>query len=400
MPKRHTFFKKSRSVRIRQAEKFFYWFYQKRHTQSSGYPSKKGIKYYPFGSLIPNRHGSSAAYRYGFQGQEKDDELKGEGNSLNYTFRMHDPRVGRFFAVDPKEDEYPWNSPYAFSENRVIDAIELEGAEHLNVNVYRVFKNSGGKYEARKQMSYTQQNVGTWSGTKSQSQFNIYGANGMVKAIYTGDNAALKMKKSGIVLNEINSGETAPTIIKKALKHLATSNDYRSKQFRETVKNVAVGVVGVALAPVVAPTAAVLDIGAVGTMSATDVMLTKAVISVSTQALISKDVNLVKVAGDTFLSPVVGSAIGNSSSVSAKAIFSQDPNSSVFSVANESSFRTGMMTDLTLGALKSKIPVGNLEPGSAQAVGQATIDATVEINSQTISNTLNENNNCEEEKCD
>ncbi|WP_281324080.1 RHS repeat-associated core domain-containing protein [Flavobacterium sp. IMCC34518] len=68
-------------------------------------------------------------YRYGFQGQEEDDELKGEGNSLNYTFRMHDPRVGRFFATDPLEKSYTWNSPYAFSENRVIDAVELEGKE-------------------------------------------------------------------------------------------------------------------------------------------------------------------------------------------------------------------------------------------------------------------------------
>ena len=64
-----------------------------------------------------------------------DDEIKGEGNSLNYTFRMHDPRVGRFFAVDPLEKSYPWNSPYAFSENRVIDCIELEGAESLNIHV-------------------------------------------------------------------------------------------------------------------------------------------------------------------------------------------------------------------------------------------------------------------------
>jgi RHS repeat-associated protein len=79
--------------------------------------------------LVPNRHGSSNSYRYGFQGQEKDDELKGEGNSLNYTFRMHDPRVGRFFAIDPLEKKFPHNSPYAFSENRVIDGIELEGLE-------------------------------------------------------------------------------------------------------------------------------------------------------------------------------------------------------------------------------------------------------------------------------
>jgi RHS repeat-associated protein len=87
------------------------------------------VGYYPFGQLVPNRHGSSEPYRYGFQGQEKDDELKGEGNSLNYTFRMHDPRIGRFFAVDPVAVDYPHNSPYSFSENRVIDRNELEGLE-------------------------------------------------------------------------------------------------------------------------------------------------------------------------------------------------------------------------------------------------------------------------------
>ncbi|MFI0428878.1 polymorphic toxin type 43 domain-containing protein [Mariniflexile sp. HMF6888] len=87
--------------------------------------------YYPFGMLLPNRHGSSDSYRYGFQGQEKDDEVKGEGNSLNYKYRMHDPRIGRFFAVDPLEASYPWNSPYAFSENKVIHMIELEGLESV-----------------------------------------------------------------------------------------------------------------------------------------------------------------------------------------------------------------------------------------------------------------------------
>ena len=79
--------------------------------------------------LVPNRHGSSNSYRYGFQGQEKDDELKGEGNSLNYTFRMHDPRVGRFFAVDPLTHKYPWYSPYQFGGNKPISFIELEGLE-------------------------------------------------------------------------------------------------------------------------------------------------------------------------------------------------------------------------------------------------------------------------------
>lgn len=68
-------------------------------------------------------------YTYSFQGQEHDDEAKGEGNSINYKYRMHDPRVGRFFALDPLASKYPHNSPYAFSENRVLDALELEGLE-------------------------------------------------------------------------------------------------------------------------------------------------------------------------------------------------------------------------------------------------------------------------------
>ncbi len=64
-----------------------------------------------------------------------DNELKGEGNSVNYRYRMHDPRVGRFFAVDPLEKEFPWNSPYAFSENRVIDGFELEGLEERKFDI-------------------------------------------------------------------------------------------------------------------------------------------------------------------------------------------------------------------------------------------------------------------------
>jgi len=79
--------------------------------------------------LIPKRYADSQEYRYGFQGQEKDDEIKGEGNSISYKYRMHDPRVGRFFSVDPLFKEYPWNSLYSFSENEVINATEIEGLE-------------------------------------------------------------------------------------------------------------------------------------------------------------------------------------------------------------------------------------------------------------------------------
>lgn len=87
-----------------------------------------------------NRLSSST---YGFNGQEKDDEIKGEGNSVNFKYRMHDSRIGRFFVVDPLYYKYPYNSPYAFSENRVIDGI-LEGLEYYNKTARVGFSSNGG----------------------------------------------------------------------------------------------------------------------------------------------------------------------------------------------------------------------------------------------------------------
>jgi len=92
--------------------------------------------------LVPNRHANTPEYRYGFQGQEMDDELKGEGNSVNFKYRMHDPRVGRFFAVDPLTHDYPWYSPYQFSGNRVIRFVEYEGMEEKNPSLFTTALNA------------------------------------------------------------------------------------------------------------------------------------------------------------------------------------------------------------------------------------------------------------------
>ena len=68
-------------------------------------------------------------YRFGFNGQEKGNEVKGIGNSLAFSARMYDSRLGRFMSVDPLARDYPWNSTYAFAENTPIQAIDLEGKE-------------------------------------------------------------------------------------------------------------------------------------------------------------------------------------------------------------------------------------------------------------------------------
>ncbi len=79
-------------------------------------------------------------YRYGFNGMEKDDEVKESGNSLSFALRIYDPRLGRFLSVDPLGSEFPWNSSYAFAENDVIRSIDLEGAERLIVtqHLYKI----------------------------------------------------------------------------------------------------------------------------------------------------------------------------------------------------------------------------------------------------------------------
>jgi len=88
------------------------------------------VDYLPFGSQMSGRtYSGDDKYRYGFNGQENDNEVKGEGNSIVFEYRVHDPRIGRFLSVDPMEKTYPWNSPYAFAENRVIDGGDLEGLE-------------------------------------------------------------------------------------------------------------------------------------------------------------------------------------------------------------------------------------------------------------------------------
>src|SRR5690554_6605099 len=76
----------------------------------------------------------SRNYRNSFQGQEHHDEIRGKGNYINYKYRGHDPRVGRLdWMIDPLAKDYPWNSPYAFSENNVIHAVELEGLERSEI---------------------------------------------------------------------------------------------------------------------------------------------------------------------------------------------------------------------------------------------------------------------------
>jgi hypothetical protein len=58
--------------------------------------------YYPFGMLAPGRHWQSDSYRFGFNSQEKLDEIAGLGNHNTALFWEYDTRTGRRWNLDPK----------------------------------------------------------------------------------------------------------------------------------------------------------------------------------------------------------------------------------------------------------------------------------------------------------
>ncbi|MBS1735141.1 MAG: M15 family metallopeptidase [Bacteroidetes bacterium] len=71
----------------------------------------------------------SGHYRYGFNGKENDNEVKGEGNQQDYGMRIYDPRLGRFLSVDPVTKQYPELTPYQFASNSPISGIDEDGLE-------------------------------------------------------------------------------------------------------------------------------------------------------------------------------------------------------------------------------------------------------------------------------
>ncbi|MBK7309629.1 MAG: RHS repeat-associated core domain-containing protein [Sphingobacteriaceae bacterium] len=83
--------------------------------------------YYAFGEAMEGRVFNSDKYRYSFNGQEKDDEVKGGGNSYDYGARIYDPRLGKWLSVDPFATNYVSFSPYCFVGNSPIIAVDPDG---------------------------------------------------------------------------------------------------------------------------------------------------------------------------------------------------------------------------------------------------------------------------------
>ena len=87
--------------------------------------------YYPFGMLMPGRNFTSENYRFGFNGKETDNQVKGTGAQYDYGFRIYDSRLGKFLSIDPLFQTYPFYTPYQFSGNNPILFIDVDGLERV-----------------------------------------------------------------------------------------------------------------------------------------------------------------------------------------------------------------------------------------------------------------------------
>jgi RHS repeat-associated protein len=82
---------------------------------------------------------AAGTYRFGFNGKENDNEVKGEGDQIDYGMRGYDTRIGRWLNVDPLERKYPSGSPYSYSVNSPIGAFDPDGKTvYLIITKYKM----------------------------------------------------------------------------------------------------------------------------------------------------------------------------------------------------------------------------------------------------------------------
>jgi len=98
------------------------------------------------GGLYASGKSCAGAYRFGFGGHEKDDEIKGSGNHISFNDYGYDPRTGRRFGNDPVFN--PSISPYAVFNNNPNFYVDPDGQSPISIFAKAALK-SGIKIAAK-----------------------------------------------------------------------------------------------------------------------------------------------------------------------------------------------------------------------------------------------------------
>lgn len=106
-----------------------------------------------------------------FQGQRFDDDL--ELNCVQFKWRNYDPQIGRFIEIDPLSEKYVYNSTYAFSENKVIGHVELEGLEAVPTEDKRPKQTKGNNISFNPFAPLFYMGVASIQAANVRTQYNI-----------------------------------------------------------------------------------------------------------------------------------------------------------------------------------------------------------------------------------
>ncbi len=170
--------------------------------------------YYPFGMAIPELQwytgSDSSNYRYGFNGQEKDNEVAGVGNSMTAEFWQYDSRLGRRFNRDPKPNAL--TSEYACFANNPIWYSDPLG-DTLKISYYSGFLGLG----KMKTVIYKEGSLFNEDGSAFQGK-----TKGFLKQSLDALNDIRNTKEGGSMLEELE-GSTKVFTIAKRLSY--TTND-------------------------------------------------------------------------------------------------------------------------------------------------------------------------------
>jgi RHS repeat-associated protein len=111
--------------------------------------------YYPFGLQHENSNLLASTNRYTFSGKEK--QTTAEINYLDFTNRMYDEFLGRWFVQDPLMEKHYDYSPYAYVYNnplRFVDPFGLDSVQRTQAvekAAEYVSKNPGDSYPTAKE---------------------------------------------------------------------------------------------------------------------------------------------------------------------------------------------------------------------------------------------------------
>jgi RHS repeat-associated protein len=183
--------------------------------------------HYPFGMLQPGMYSEAGTpYRFGFNGMLRDDEVKdlggytvppneGIGNSYDFGARMYDPRVARFFSLDPMKDKFSWQSSYVFAANNPVKFIDKDGKEpsqnqavSLNDYIPRLIIANVNTFEDLRKVHASERYRGLYesAGPLSFVRYLYSEKWGWIDMLHFSE-SALKTSKDG-VFSTLKSGET------------------------------------------------------------------------------------------------------------------------------------------------------------------------------------------------